>query len=161
MSKTTKMVAKENSEITYYIKEKEGIVIAKVNKKDIVRNVVDSLTDPFTEQGADFREVYLSDIFGSLVFSSSYYKLLPDYFVGKAICSAEDEFDVEIGKKIARERALTSYYKVRLKFINIIADFLSEKLDKCEDQLNYSWLKYNKYYENNMSIAKLKEESSN
>lgn len=160
MSKTTKIVANEKSEITYYIKEKEGIVIAKVNKKDIVRNVVDSLTEPFTEQGTNFREVYLSDIFEGLIFGSSYYKLLPDYFVGKAVCSVEDEFDVEIGKKIASERALTSYYKVRLKFINIIADFLSEKLDKCEDQLNYSWLKYNKYYENNMNITKIKEENS-
>lgn len=160
MGKGIKKVTKDNSEIIYYIKEKEGVVIAKVNKREIAENIVESLTELF-KNDRDEREIYLFDIFRNIIWDSSYYKLLPDYFIGKAVCAAEDEFDVETGKKIARERVLISYYKVRLKLINIVADFLSERLDKCEDQLNYSWLKYNKYYENNKNITKLKEESSN
>ena len=46
--------------------------------------------------------------FDALCFSKRY---IPDAYSGVAICKEEDVFDEEVGKRVARKKALRSYYK--------------------------------------------------
>lgn len=49
---------------------------------------------------------------------------IKDEFVGKAKCSDEDTFDVEIGKKIAFKRAFVKYTETKKKaLVEFIEDF--------------------------------------
>jgi len=61
-------------------------------------------------------------------------------------------FDEEMGKQIARNRLLEKYYKIRLNYLQYIGDELSKQIDVVEDQMNYSWLRYNDYVDANKEI---------
>lgn len=39
-----------------------------------------------------------------------FYYEMPDHFRAVAVCSAEDEWDEEVGKKIAKEKLMRKYY---------------------------------------------------
>lgn len=48
--------------------------------------------------------------------------IIADTFVGKAKCAPEDTFDVELGKKIARERAIAKLFRAKLKTLSRFMD---------------------------------------
>ena len=66
--------------------------------------------------------------------------LLPDTFVGIAHCHPDDEFDVNVGRRIALRKMHKAYNKAKR---NILKDFstkvcrLSENLDRSINKLNY------------------------
>lgn len=50
-------------------------------------------------------------------FTDNFNTLIPDSFTGKAKCSENDVFDVEIGKMIAKQKCLEKYYRAKDKVI--------------------------------------------
>lgn len=64
--------------------------------------------------------------------------LIEDEFIGKAKCSPEDIFDVEIGKKIAYDRAVAKMCKAKKRaliyFVNGNKKFI-EELEKDSNKL--------------------------
>lgn len=91
----TQVIKKPNSRITYYVNEEKGVVIAKLKKWDMVTDT----------------NLYLVNHKLPMIEPSlTYDKYYDGYFVGKAICSKDDSFDLETGMRIARNRALRKYY---------------------------------------------------
>lgn len=91
----TQVIKKPNSRITYYVNEEKGVVIAKLKKWDMV---------------TDTNLYLLNHKLPIIEPSPTYDKYYDGYFVGKAICSKDDSFDLETGMRIARNRALRKYY---------------------------------------------------
>jgi len=60
---------------------------------------------------------------------------LPKHFAGKAVCSPKDKWDVEIGKKIARYRALEKYHYSTIKRMRTLLDKMKKKQREVENRL--------------------------
>lgn len=60
---------------------------------------------------------------------------LPKHFAGKAVCSPHDKWDVEIGKKIARYRALEKYHYSTIKRMRTFLDKVKKKQREVESHL--------------------------
>ena len=59
--------------------------------------------------------------------------LMPDSFRTEVKCHPDDEFDVEVGKKIAKERILENYWRSRRKAMIRLAKKLEDYADTLED----------------------------
>lgn len=65
--------------------------------------------------------------------------ILPDKFIGVAHCHPEDEFDFEVGKKIATRKLHKSYNKAKRNVVKNFANRvnrLSENLDITLNKIN-------------------------
>lgn len=91
----TQVIKKPNSRITYYVNEEKGVVIAKLKKWDMV---------------TDTNLYLLNNNLPMIEPRLTYNKYYDGHFVGKATCSKDDNFDLETGMRIARNRALWKYY---------------------------------------------------
>lgn len=143
----TEVIKDKNSFITYYINEDKKVVIAKINIENIIEEVNKALR---------VRDISTYIVNKGMI---RFDKKFPNYIninnytyidiTAKAICSKDDEFDVEIGKRIARERLLEKFYKIRLDYLRCIGDELSRQIDCVEDQMNYTWVRLDKFIKTN------------
>ena len=62
--------------------------------------------------------------------------LMPDRFVGIATCSANDEWDEQIGRTIAYNRALKKYSTSFFKHVNTMVHEVDDALDAFTAQCN-------------------------
>ena len=53
---------------------------------------------------------------------------MPNSFIGKAVCSEQDEFDVEKGKKLAYLRAKDKFYRSFFKRLNAVVNLIDKNL---------------------------------
>lgn len=60
---------------------------------------------------------------------------LPRHFAGKAVCSPNDKWDVEIGKKIARYRALEKYHYSTIRRMRTMLEKMKKKQLAVENRL--------------------------
>lgn len=116
--------------IKYTIKEKEKIVIAEF--QDDYYSIINNIRKKFKNYYYSIKSVECDDIFiftivHHILDYSGYlddYKYRPKRFIAKAKCDDEDIFDVEIGKKIAKEKLLKKhkefYNKIFIKLNNLI-----------------------------------------
>lgn len=128
-----------NSNIFYEIDEENGVIYAKLRVSAIFNEV---------RLAAYNKYISLSTINkGFDAFRKKYSTYKSDYhlIVTKAICSKDDTFDEKIGMRIARERLLEKYYTIRLNMFRCIGDVISEQIDAIEDQMNYSWVRLDRY----------------
>ena len=92
---------------------------------------------------------YFNDICINWAINSNLYDRLkmPRSFMGKAVCSEDDEWDEEAGKLLAFRRAKTKFYNSFFKRANILMRALDKRLDdmvetfgqlglKIEDNMN-------------------------
>ena len=92
---------------------------------------------------------YFNDICINWAINSNLYDRLkmPRSFMGKAVCSEDDEWDEEAGKLLAFRRAKTKFYNSFFKRANILMRALDNRLDdmvgifgqlglKIEDNMN-------------------------
>lgn len=92
---------------------------------------------------------YFNDICINWAINSNLYDRLkmPRSFMGKAVCSEDDEWDEEAGKLLAFKRAKTKFYNSFFKRANILMRALDNRLDdmvgmfgqlglKIEDNMN-------------------------
>ena len=124
---------KEGSAILYLIDEENRTVIAKIPQK----NLLDALNREYCK--------YEIPLCVTNCPSSS-------YFVGVAKCSPEDEFDVEVGKRLAAARMLKKYYKTKLRMLNDAAEWLDKKMISLEDLMNNAWLAGNAHSQTEAEI---------
>ena len=71
---------------------------------------------------------------------------MPKSFMGKAVCSEDDEWDEEAGKLLAFKRAKTKFYNSFFKRANILMRALDNRLDDMVEAFGQLGLKI----ENNM-----------
>lgn len=90
--------------ISYKIDKQKRTVTAKLTKTrfDVVNEISKRLghNESYVLFGTEFRS-QLKDV------------LLPKCFTGKAVCNEKDEFNVDIGKQIAKQKCLDKYYKAK------------------------------------------------
>lgn len=98
------------TKIRYVINEDKRTVVAIM--EHCGKDAWDIFTHDFEAEGVDVLRLFLN--------IKNYLK---DTYRAKAKCSLDDEWDVEIGKKIAREKMLAKYYRDLAKtmenYINI------------------------------------------
>lgn len=66
---------------------------------------------------------------------------MPHSFMGKAVCAPEDEWDVELGKKIAFSRAKDKCYKSFFKRANLLVQTYDRRLGDMIETFNDFGLK--------------------
>lgn len=112
--------------VQYFVNEEKRVVVCKIY--DDPESVIDDMAKYNMVPGS--MEAYL-------------YALGPSMFVGKAKCSAEDVFDVELGKRIAYKRAVAKMFQSKQKTLHRIHRGNSEMFKKFEDAVK----KCNERYE--------------
>lgn len=113
------------SDCRFYVDEDARTIICVIaDTKDFV--VRDALIDFLDEQFRfnDF-DVNLAVCYSSLRDDLK----MPRSFMGKAICSEDDEWDEEAGKLLAFKRAKTKFYNSFFKRANILMRALDRRLD--------------------------------
>lgn len=121
------MELRQGIDVKYIIDEKNRTVVAYT--ENTKRLAYYKLRDYLSAKHVDFNcfDIGLMDI--------------PNRFVGKAVCHAEDVFDVEEGKRIAKRKLYkkfdTSVYKAYRRYLKknmekllILSDIISEYYDE-------------------------------
>lgn len=75
-------------------------------------------------------------------------------YIGIAYCSVEDTFDVKIGKRVARERAMVKLFNFQTKYL----DTLIDELDCVKDDLLSMYLDCDSHMKDFMGIEEEIEE---
>jgi hypothetical protein len=131
------------SDCRFYVDEDARTIICVIadTKDFIVRDaVIDFLDEQFRYNDFD---VNLAVCYSSLRDDLK----MPRSFMGKAVCSEDDEWDEEAGKLLAFKRAKTKFYNSFFKRANILMRALDRRLDdmvktfgqlgiKIEDNMN-------------------------
>ena len=106
----------KNSSIYYYVDTETGTVIAVMDtvRQEMMRNV-NKFKRQTNEIGKLIIEYYMRQA------------EIPRTLKGKATCGENDEFDLEFGMKLARERLLHKYYdvwtRIMVQMNNEVEDF--------------------------------------
>jgi len=131
------------SDCRFYVDEDARTIICVIadTKDFVVRDaVIDFLDEQFRYNDFD---VNLAVCYSSLRDDLK----MPRSFMGKAVCSEDDEWDEEAGKLLAFKRAKTKFYNSFFKRANILMRALDRRLDdmvktfgqlgiKIEDNMN-------------------------
>ena len=114
------------SDCRFYVNEDERTVVCVIPKTQDM--LVDFIKDHYSFADLDF------------YFALSYKKLdelqLPNAFIGKAVCSEEDEWNEETGKLIAFSRAKDKCYRSFFKRANNFAQSIDRRLGDMIDCFN-------------------------
>lgn len=124
------------SDCRFYVNEAERTVVCVIpqfvkegNERNFTRDMVlDFIDDNFYFREMDFR--YLSNP----VFRDEL--RMPSTFMGKAVCSPDDEWDEEVGKMIAFSRAKDKCYKSFFKRANHFIQALDRRLGDMIEEFN-------------------------
>lgn len=119
----------------YFVDIEKGVVAALMrNPMKEAFNLRQKVTHLFHSN-----EVYLDSMY------STFEKYLSNPIRAKATCSEEDEFVLETGMRIARERCLAKYYKKLTKVLIEFNDLLDPILSYIEDSCLFCADCYKKY----------------
>lgn len=129
---------KKGSSIIYLIDEENRTVTAKIP----VQSMIEGAYGDCRKYNLPVNKVYE-------VFKGYPHK----YFVGIAKCAPEDEFDIELGKRLAAARMFEKYYKTKLEIFRRTADQIDNLLTSCEDLMNNNWLALDKNIKAEVSIV--------
>lgn len=124
------------SDCRFYVNEAERTVVCVIpqfvkegNERSFTRDMVlDFIDDNFYFREMDFR--YLSNP----VFRDEL--RMPSTFMGKAVCSPNDEWNEEVGKMIAFSRAKDKCYKSFFKRANHFIQALDRRLGDMIEEFN-------------------------
>lgn len=124
------------SDCRFYVNEAERTVVCVIpqfvkegNERNFTRDMVlDFIDDNFYFREMDFR--YLSNP----VFRDEL--RMPSTFMGKAVCSPNDEWNEEVGKMIAFSRAKDKCYKSFFKRANHFIQALDRRLGDMIEEFN-------------------------
>lgn len=109
--------------ISYNVDKEKGIVVCLLHCR--IYNAINYVNSHFMQNNL---AVYLD--FGK---DERFY--MPCKFTGIAKCSVDDEFDEEVGKRIARQRATELYQRSLWKHIRNIYDSLTVAMIEMEGKL--------------------------
>lgn len=130
-----KLNLREDS-IVFYVDIEKGTVVAVMEKPQI-------------EAQGFLRRVEMIDKGNTLMFHSDrlFDKIFSTPIRAKATCSEEDDFDLEYGMELAKNRCLAKYYKKVTRFFVEINNLLDPVLNTVEDYLLSCAEKYNRFLE--------------
>lgn len=100
----------------FYVNEDERIIIC------VIPNTT-YMVEEFINDNFDFPELDVS-IYGKL----RKHVRMPSSFIGKAVCAPEDEWDEELGRKIAFAKAKDKCYKSFFKRANLFVQAVDRRL---------------------------------
>ena len=126
------------SDCDFYVNEEKRTVVCVYPKsKDGCTwgwNGASDLVIDFIEENFDFPDVNLCD---GVLYGSLKNKLkMPYRFIGKAVCAPEDEWNEELGKKIAFARAKEKCYDSFFKRANLFVHTVTKRLGDAIDIFN-------------------------
>ena len=120
----------------FYVDEEKRTVVCVIacdpdaeNPIRVDRLVIDFIMDNFQFPDIDF---------DSAVNYGKLYQALkmPKRFVGKAVCAEGDEWNEELGRKLAFYRAKDKCYKSFFKRANLFAQKIDQRLNQAMDMFN-------------------------
>lgn len=126
--------------VTYYINEEAGVVVAKINAEEYEPfNVAESVITKL-RKADEHNAPY--DVF----YCGGHGLMLDKSYVGVARCSPEDKFDLETGKRIALARAQVKYhtalhdslYEIAMYFMEIGASINRRSYFEAEQAVKYN-----------------------
>jgi len=79
--------------------------------------------------------------------------VIPDTFIGKAVCSEKDKFDVAVGEQIARDRALQKYYRAKAHAISKWMEVAERKMNKMQRLEDHTYSKLFDYTRHTDSVG--------
>jgi hypothetical protein len=135
------------SDCRFYTDEEAQTVVCVIAGENIRNMLINFVHENF----------YFNDICIDWAINSRFYETLemPRSFMGKAVCSDDDEWDEEAGKLLAFKRAKTKLYNSFFKRANMLMRALDTRLDNMVEAFGQLGLKI----EDNMnSIDKRLEE---
>lgn len=102
--------------------EREGNIIYEIDENTVIARYVDTW------------DIMLSEEMYKLFSTHTIAFLIPYYFIhsrqykqcGIAKCSPNDEFDKQFGKKLARERLVTKYNRMRFMYFKEVGKSVKE-----------------------------------
>lgn len=126
------------SDCDFYVDEEKRTVVCVYPKSKGTGvwpwNGASDLVIDFIEENFDFPDISLCD---GVLYSSLKNKLkMPYRFVGKAVCAPEDEWNEELGKKIAFARAKEKCYDSFFKRANLFVHTVTKRLGDAIDIFN-------------------------
>lgn len=122
----------------YVNKEKNVIICVIPNTRSDFTKYIFSLKD----KNSNYNWLDIAMLWGDK------YKM-PGYFMGKAVCAEGDEWNEELGKKIAYLRARDKYYKTFFKLANSLFNASYTQIDNAVDEINMLGMKL-EYRRNNI-----------
>ena len=114
------------SDCRFYVNEEERVVIC----------VIPNTQDKFLEYIYDMEKSRHKVGFIYGWFFEQNDLRLPKQFIGKAVCSKEDEWNEETGRMIAFSRAKSKFYKSFFKRANILVNTIDKALTSMVDTFN-------------------------
>lgn len=81
------------------------------------------------DKSYDFRNPEKVASLGALVYCNFYEDCGGYEFIGRSVCAGNDEFDVELGKKIAYDKAMRKLLKFKVQYCNDMIDSMHEVID--------------------------------
>ena len=103
-------------EIQYFINEEKGIVVAKMTK-DYVEEALMGI----------YEKIGKTSKYGGVIIDEKVYDKFVAPITAIATCSEDDAFDVEIGKAIARKKALAKLALKKARLCWAIADIYNKE----------------------------------
>ncbi len=112
------------SDCKFYVNEDERTVVCVIEStRNMVRDFIyDNFQFKDINMFASIEGFWGDGRFGEKVLT------MPNSFIGKAVCAAEDEWDEELGKKIAFARAKDKCYKSFFKRANTFVQAVDRRL---------------------------------
>jgi len=115
------------SDCKFYVNEERRTVVC------VIHNTREMLSN-FIEEHCDY---YLPYYFSPTMARKLEQELeMPNTFIGKAVCSPDDEWDEELGRKIAYSRAKDKCYRSFFKRANNIVNLIDRCLGRMMDIFN-------------------------
>ena len=129
------------SDCRFYVNEAERTVVCvipQVIENDNYRSITSNMVIEFIRDNFEFPEFD----FGYSIEAKLFDELkMPSSFMGKAVCSPEDEWNEETGKLIAFSRAKNKCYRSFFKRANHYAQVIDKRLGDIIDSFNDFGLK--------------------
>lgn len=124
------------SDCRFYVNEAERTVVCVIPQfveEGNWRKFTSDMVTDFIEDNFQFPEI---DFYYSLEAKLKDELEMPSTFMGKAVCSPEDEWNEEVGKMIAFSRAKDKCYKSFFKRANRFVQAIDRRLGDMIEQFN-------------------------
>lgn len=136
-----KVIKKPNSIITYYWDTNNNAVTASINMSDL-EDDIKSTIDKCLGYETTWPRCYTSFDWTSR---------FCDFEKGNHTITATsiphdgDEFDIEVGERLSRDKVLAKYYKIKEQCIYAMLTQVLEVVDKLRDEASYANIKHSNF----------------
>lgn len=153
------------SNIEYFINKENGTVVAKFKNDRMPADCYDEcdiwadlVTNAFLKINKKLGYIF-SNSFREEFYDEAYRRARNlGNRIGKAVCASGDEFDVEIGKKVAREKLLEKYYKFELYMMEDLREHMVNYheviMHDIKNRISLDFYKTTKYAYNHVKAIK-------